>query len=465
MSTIENGFIWRSRSAFVIVTAGATLSLNDLLTFPVLAGQNGGGAFLLLYILFLFVMGLPLLMTELMLGRLTRTDPAASLATLSEQYRASVYWKLAGLGSMLAAFLIVATFSVIAGWSLAYSVKSMVGLFHGVTLETAKSLFDGFIIDGERMTLWHTLFIIGLVSICAQPIRQGIERITLILVPVMIVLLVIGLVVGFMSSGLIPSIRYILYADFSAMDSHTPILALQRAFYTLALGIGVMMAYGRYLPAGVSIGYSAALVIAVDLLFSIFTGLSITALMLSAGQQPGIDSQFAFRIMPVILDQFSYGGLFSTLFFVLLTIAALTTSVALLEAPITYLQRIRSISRLRATLILGVGIWLFGLGVVLAHSVWNGEGFSLALFFGDDAIRLVNNAGFHDVLVFLSSHLIQPLVALFICLFVAWKIPREVSHKEFALVRHYSFEIWNYLVRYIIPVLLLVVILAAFGII
>ena len=465
MSTIENGFIWRSRSAFVIVAAGATLSLNDLLTFPVLAGQNGGGAFLLLYILFLFVMGLPLLMTELMLGRLTRTDPAASLGTLSEQYRASVYWKLAGLGSILAAFLIVATFSVIAGWSLAYSVKSMVGLFHGVTLETAKSLFDGFIIDGERMTLWHTLFIIGLVLICAQPVRQGIERITLILVPIMIVLLVIGLVLGFMSSGLIPSIRYILYADFSAMDSHTPILALQRAFYTLALGIGVMMAYGRYLPAGVSIGYSAALVIMVDLLFSIFTGLSINALMLSAGQQPGIDSQFAFRIMPVILDQFSYGGLFSTLFFVLLTIAALTTSIALLEAPITYLQRIRSITRLRATLILGVGIWLFGLGVVLAHSVWNGEGFSLALFFGDDAIRLVNNAGFHDVLVFLSSHLIQPFVALFICLFVAWKIPREVSHKEFALTQHYSFEVWNYLVRYIIPVLLLVVILAAFGII
>ncbi|MDH3635869.1 MAG: sodium-dependent transporter [Gammaproteobacteria bacterium] len=465
MSTIENGFIWRSRSAFVIVAAGATLSLNDLLTFPVLAGQNGGGAFLLLYILFLFVLGLPLLMTEMMLGRLTRTDPAASLGTLSEQYKASVYWKLAGLSSMLAAFLIVATFSVIAGWSLAYSVKSMVGLFHGVTLESAKSLFDGFIIDGERMTLWHTLFIIGLVLICAQPIRQGIERITLILVPLMILLLVSGLMLGFMSSGLIPSIHYTLYADFSAMDSNTPILALQRAFYTLALGIGVMMAYGRYLPAGVSIGYSAALVIMVDLLFSIFTGLSINALMLSAGQQPGIDSQFAFRVMPVIMDQFSYGGLFSTLFFVLLTIAALTTSIALLEAPITYLQRIRSITRLRATLILGVGIWLFGLGVVLAHSVWNGEGFSLALFFGDDAIRLVNNAGFHDVLVFVSSHLIQPFVALFICLFVAWKIPREVSHKEFALVRHYSFEIWNYLVRYIVPVLLLVVILAAFGII
>jgi NSS family neurotransmitter:Na+ symporter len=203
----------------------------------------------------------------------------------------------------------------------------------------------------------------------------------------------------------------------------------------------------------------------VDLLFSIFTGLSINALLLSSGQQPELDSQFAFRVMPVILDHFSSASLFKTLFYLLLTIAALTTSIALLEAPITYLQRKYNVSRLRSTASLGIGVWLFGLGVVLAHSAWNGDGFTIALFFGDEAIRLVNNAGFHDVLVFISSHLIQPLVALFVCLLVAWTIPREVSHKEFAFSKHYSFEVWNYLIRYIVPVLLLVVILAALGIV
>ena len=249
MNTTENGFVWRSQTAFVVVATGATLSLNDFLTFPVLAGQNGGGAFLLLYILFLFILGLPLLMVELMLGRLTRSDPAACLRGLSEQYKASVYWKLAGIGAMFAAFLIVATFSVIAGWSLAYAIKSAAGSFADATLELAKNEFDNFIFDGERMTLWHTLFMILLVGICAQPLRQGIERISLILVPLMVLLLVIGLVLAITSSGMLESIRYILYADFTAIDSQTPILALQRAFYTLALGIGVMIAYGRYLPA------------------------------------------------------------------------------------------------------------------------------------------------------------------------------------------------------------------------
>ncbi len=465
MNIADAGFTWRSQPVFVIVSVGATLSLNDFLTFPVLAGQNGGGAFLLLYILFLFVLGLPLLTAELMLGRITRSDPPGSFDKLSLQYKASIFWRLVGLSSMLAAFLIIATFSVIAGWSFAYSVKSMAGAFEGATLETARLVFDEFIIDSERMALWQTLFIILLVAISAQPVKNGLERITTILVPAMLLLLLIGLILALTSSGMEQSIRFILYADFSAMDSRTPLLALQRAFYTLALGLGVMMAYGRYLPAGVSIGYSAGLVIMVDLLFSIFTGLSINALLLSSGHQPGIDSQFAFRVMPVILNQFSSGGLFSALFFLLLTIAALTSSIALLEGPITYLQRRREITRLRATVILAIGIWLFGLGIVLAYSIWNGEGFTLALFFGDEAIRLVNNAGFDDVLIFIASHLIQPFVALMICWFVAWKIPREVSHKELALSRHYQFEIWNYLVRYIIPVLLLVIILAACGII
>ena len=465
MSSAESGFTWRSQPVFVIVAVGATLSLNDFLTFPVMAGQNGGGAFLLLYILFLFVLGLPLLMAELMMGRITRQDPPGSFGALCWQYKASMYWRLVGLSSMLAAFLIVSTFSVIAGWSFAYSVKSMAGAFDGATLESARLVFDEFIVDSERMTLWHTLFVILLVAICSQPVKAGLERVTRILVPAMLLLLAIGLLLALTSTGMEQSIRYLLYADFSGIDSRTPLLALQRAFYTLALGLGVMIVYGRYMPAGAPIGYSAALVIVADLLFSIFTGLSINALLLSSGHQPGMDSHFAFRVMPVILNQFSSGGLLGALFFLLLTLAALTSSIALLEAPVTYLQRKSGISRLRATVIVASGIWIFGLGILLAYSTWQGQGFTIAVFIGDQAVRVVNNAGFDDALIFFASHLIQPFVALLICWFIAWKIPREVSYKELALSRQYRFEIWNYLVRYIIPVLLLVIILAGCGII
>ncbi len=464
MSEATNGFQWRSQTAFVVVAAGATLSLNDFLTFPTLAGQNGGGAFLILYLLFLFLLGLPLMMSELLLGRISRTDPTHCFESLAKLHNASVYWKAVGFISVVAAVLIVATFSVIAGWALAYFFKSSIGVYNQITLEDATAVFDAFVMDSERMALWHTLFVILLVSIVSQPVKLGIQKLSMLLVPGMVLLLVISLVLAIYSSGFGRSVEYMLYADFSAFDSETPLLALQRAFYTLTLGIGLMMAFGRYLPTEISLGYSAGLVIVVDFLFTVFIGLVINSLVFSSGMVTGADSQFAFRLLPVVFGQFEFGQIFGAIFFLLLVIAALTTSVALMESPVGYLQRQFNYTRLKSTIIIVLLVWLLGIGTVFSYSVWHDNGFTIALFFGDEAVRLVNNAGFHDVLVFLSSYLIQPIVALFLCLFVAWIIPREISFKELALPGRHWFELWNYLVRYITPVLLLVVFLKSIGI-
>lgn len=459
------GFHWRSPAAFVVVTAGATLSLNDFLTFPVLAGQNGGGAFLLLYILFLFVLGLPLLMAELLLGRLAGSDPASCFKALSIQYKASVFWKLVGISSMFAAFFIIATLSVVGGWSVAYFFKSILGVYDGVTVEVANTLFNNFLLDGERMTLWLTLFVLMLLAICAQPIKAGLERVSLILMPVMLGLLLICLLPGLLSADFSKSVQYLFYADFNAFDVHTPMVALRRAFYTLVLAVGVMMAFGRYMPAGTSIGYSAGLVITIDFLFSIVTGLTINTMVLSTGFEPVLDNQFAFRTLPVIFAQFEAGYIYAGAFYLMISLAALTTMVALMESPINYLQRKYQYNRLKASMLLSIGVWLSGLGIVLAYSIWSGGGFTVALYFGDSAVRLVDNAGFQDVLIFFSNYLIQPIAALFICLFVAWVIPRAVSHKEFALSSEWRFEVWNFCIRYVTPTLLVVVILNSLGLI
>lgn len=447
MTETTNGFYWRSQTAFVVVSAGATLSLNDFLTFPTMAGQNGGGAFLIFYLTFLFLLGLPLMMSELMLGRISRTDPTHCFESLASQYKASVYWKSVGFISVVAALLIVSTFSVVAGWSMAYFVKSAFGVYRTITVEAAATEFDEFIMDSERMALWHTIFVILLVSIVSQPVKIGIQKLSMLLVPCMLVLLVISLTMTIYSSGFLQSVEYLLYVDFDAIDSETVLLALQRAFYTLTLGIGLMMAFGRYLPAGMSIGYSATLVITVDFLFVIFIGLAVNALIFSSGVVIGPDNQFAFRVLPVVFGQFEFGQVFGAVFFLLLVLAALTTSVALMESPVGYLQRQFNYSRLKSTIIVVFLVWWLGVGTVFSYSIWQDSGFTIALFFGDEAVRLVNNAGFHDVLVFLSSYLIQPIVALFLCLFAAWVIPREISFKELELPGRHWFEIWNYLVR------------------
>jgi NSS family neurotransmitter:Na+ symporter len=465
MSKSIDGFQWRSQNVFIVVAAGATLSLNDFLTFPVLVGQNGGSAFLMLYLIFLLVLGLPLLMAELLLGRLGRSDPPRSFEILSAQLKSSVFWKSAGFLSMLAAFMIVSTFSVIAGWSLSYFIKSGLGVFSVMTAEGVSRSFNDFILDTERMMLWFTLFILLLVAVSAQQLKKGLERFSLVLVPLLLLILISGLLVAVYSPGFSQSVQVLLHADFASLGDDAPILALQRAFYTLALGLGAMMVYGSYLPAGSSIGYLALQVIIIDLLFSIIIGLAIYSMAFSTGFEPSLDSQYAYRILPVVFNRLDVGYLGAALFFLMLLLAALTTSMALIEGMVSYFQRRFLFSRLKAAVLAGVCIWITGFGSVISYSVWNGEGFTIAIYFGDDAVRIVNNASFHDIMMFASSRIIQPVAALLICLFVAWVIPRETSFRELGLPGNYFYESWNFMIRYITPVLLTVVVLSSVGII
>jgi NSS family neurotransmitter:Na+ symporter len=465
MSELEHRFQWRSQSTFVLVAAGATLSLNDFLTLPVLVGQNGGGTFLLLYTFFLFSVGMPLLMAELLLGRLGRSDPSRSLEILAVVQKVSVRWKVLGFASMLAAFLIIAMFSVIAGWSLSYSFKSLMGVYSGVSADGVGLLFKDFVGDAERMMLWHTLFVILLVSISAQHLKLGLERIFQFIVLLILLILMCGFVLASYSHEFMRSVEFLLYADFANVDAHIAWLALQRAFYTLALGVGVMMVFGSYLPSNVSIGYSAGLIIVIDLLLSIVIGLSLNTLVFESGMEPAIENQFAFRVLPYAFSQIQYGELFGALFFLTLTLASLTTTIAFMEAPVRYVQRKFEIGRIKAVICVGVVIWLFGLGAILSYSIWSGDGFTVAFFFLGDPVRLVNNAGFHDVMVFFSSQLILPLAALFICIFAGWILPRSVAFNELRPSSRLWFELWNYSIRYVTPVLILVVALNSLGIV
>jgi neurotransmitter:Na+ symporter, NSS family len=462
----SNGFfLWRGQTTFVVIAAGATLSLKDFLTFPVMAGENGGGAFLLMYIFFLLLLGLPLLMSEFMLGRMTRANIVDSLDKLALENNASIYWKLIGLLALFAGFLLLSTYSVISGWSLAYFFKTGLGIYTGATLDGVGALFRNFKSNSESMMLWHTLFVLIIVAISAQDLKQGLEKIFVVLVPMMAFLLIVGILYAFYSNGLLESIKYILYPDWSRVDSSMPLLALQRAFFTLALGLGVMTIYGSYMDENIPLGYAAAQVIIVDLLFSIFTGLAINALVFSADLQPVLDDELAFKVLPTVFGSFEYGSLFGALFYLLLALAAITTAVALMEAILScYTLRFKA-SRLKAAVHLGFFVWLLGLGTIFSYSLWNDTGFTMMVNFGDEAYRVVNQAGFHDVIIFISSYLIQPFVALMIALFVGWKLPRSVTFEALNLPHRQLYEVWNFTIRYITPVLIFIVLLSTLGLI
>ncbi len=458
-------FRWRGQTTFVVIAAGASLSLRDFLTFPVIAGENGGGAFLLMYVFFLLVLGLPLLMSELMLGRIGRANIVDTLDNQAGAYNASIYWKLIGFIALIAGFLLLSSYSVVSGWSLAYFFKTAIGVYSAATLDGVNALFGDFQRNSEAMMLWHTLFVLLIIGVSAQGMKQGVERIFIKLVPAMAILLIIGLAYALYSNGLPDSVRYIMYPDWSKVDSSMPLVALQRAFFTLALGLGVMLIYGAYMEEQIPIGYAAAQIVTIDLLFSIFTGLAINALVFSASVQPVLDDELAFRVLPMVFGSFTYGNIFGALFFLLLTLAAVTTAVAVLEAILTcYCARFK-MGRLKASIQLGFLVWMLGLGTIFSYSILNDSGLTMTLNFGDTAFRVVNEAGFHDAIVFISSHLMQPLVALFLTLFVGWIVPRTVSFEALNLPRRQLYEAWSFIIRFVTPVLVFIVLLSTLGVI
>lgn len=465
MSVETTDFKWPSQSAFVLVTAGATLSLNDFLAFPAMAINNGGGAFLLLYLAFLFALGMPLLMGEIMLGRMMKTDPVQGFRQVTQKYGNSVYWELLGTLVLFAAFLVVVTTCVIGGWSFSYTMKSVAGVYGGMGASDLEAHLVAFSQDGERLALWLTLFTVLVVLIGAQRRRLVLQKLLPALVIVMVVLLMLSLLFALSFGHLNSSVEALLHVNAGYFSVEMAVLALHRAFYTLALALGLGFAFGSYFDDGIPIGYSVGLVVVVDLLFTIGNALAINAFVLAAGLQVELGDLFAFQILPLAFNSTAGGEGLLSLVYLMFTLAALTTAVALLENPARYLMRRFAWSRYAAFSTLGFTVWVVGMMVILSYSYWRGEGFSLEILFADGPVRIIDNARFQDVIVFLSSHFIQPLAAFLLCLYVAWVLPRKVSFTELHLRSQFCFEIWSYFSRYITPALLLVVILASFNLI
>ena len=271
----SSGFHWQSSTIFVMVVLAVTLGMNDFLTFPKTVVENGGGLFLILYAFFLLVLSLPMLIAELLVGKIARADPSQSFALIAEQHKAAVYWKIVGLFALLASFLLIAVMSVIAGWSMSFSTKSLIGFYSDVNIEESRAIFNALLLDSERMLFWHSLFIILVVATVAQSVSIGIQKVFRIVLPIILVLALSILLASAFTGHIEDSIRSIFYFDYPEFNSQTPLIALEKAFYSLMTGLGLVVIIGRYLPDNISISYSATLVALANFLFVCISALAI----------------------------------------------------------------------------------------------------------------------------------------------------------------------------------------------
>jgi neurotransmitter:Na+ symporter, NSS family len=467
---------WSSRLAFIFAAVGSAIGLGNIWRFPYLAGENGGGAFVIIYIGCVLLIGIPILMTELTIGRRGKMSPMRSLLNVAKESGSSPRWRWIGTIAAFAGGLgLLSYYSVIAGWVLAYIFKAASGMFAdywthvgpvaamapdlaiAAVREQSQATKDALFADPLIMSFWHLVFMAGTVFIVGRGINAGLEKAVTYLMPALFVILLV--LVGFaMATGEFgQAVSYLFAPDFSKVDGYTFLRAVGQAFFSLSLGLGTMLAYGAYLPKDISLHRSAFLIAGADTAVALLAGLAIFPLVFAYGLSPDSGPSLIFDTLPIAFGKMPGGTLFGVLFFVLLLIAAITSSISMLEPGVSYLEEKKGMNRWKSAILGGAIAFVVGLASVLSYNDWQ-HVYPLA------ALGLEGNTmTFYDITDYIVSNLVMPIASLALAIFAGWFVSRNHLREETGLPEGGIFEVWHVLVKFFCPVALVVILLSGLG--
>ncbi|WP_051221762.1 sodium-dependent transporter [Neptunomonas japonica] len=436
--------MWSSRLAFILAASGSAVGLGNIWKFPYITGENGGGAFVLVYLLCIALIGMPIMIAEVMIGRRGGRSPINSLRMLTQRDGLSSRWTWIGWLGITASFLILSFYSVIGGWALSYVGQSAGGIFTGSNADSIGALFGGLLSDPWTLLIWHSVFMVLVITIVAGGIRSGMEKAINILMPILFILLLVMVGYALSSGDFAQGFAFLFQPDFSKLTTEGVLTALGHAFFTLSLGMGVMMAYGSYLPKNVSIVKTAVAVSVVDTAVALLAGLAIFPLVFANGLEPGSGPGLIFQTLPLAFGQMTGGVLFGTLFFALLVVAAVTSAISLLEPVVEWLEEQKGIGRLSGTLIGGISIWVLGLFTILSFNEW-------ADVHPLNFIPVFENKTIFDLLDYVTANLMMPLGGLFIAIFVGWFMNKQAIENQLDIHNGFGFKIFMFILRFITP--------------
>jgi NSS family neurotransmitter:Na+ symporter len=439
---------WSSRMAFVLAVTGSAVGLGNIWKFPYIAGQNGGGAFVLVYLICVVLIGMPVMMSEILIGRRGRRNPVATMALLGEEEGSSRHWRLIGLMGVLAGMLILSYYAVIAGWTVAYVLKSLTGTFAGATAAEVSAQFGSFVGDWRLVGLSHTLFMGLTIFVVARGVERGLEQAVRFMVPALLLLLLALLGYSINSGHFGEGLAFMFTPDFDKLTWDSVLVAMGQAFFTLSIGMGAIMAYGAYLPQETSITASTAAVVTADTLIAILAGLVIFPLVFANGLDPAEGPRLVFDTLPLAFGQMTGGMFFATLFFVLLSFAAWTSAIGLMEPAVAWMVEHYGRTRAQAAVFMGALIWALGFGTVLSFNVLSDLTFYKGKIF--------------DNVDHLTSNIMLPLGGVFITVFAAWVMCRNSSAEELGGAGT-LYKLWRLLARFVAPLAILFVFLKAVG--
>jgi NSS family neurotransmitter:Na+ symporter len=447
---------WSSRLMFIIAATGAAVGLGNIWKFPYIMGQHGGSAFMLVYLACIFAIGIPVLIAEVMIGRRGRQSPGLSVKALAIEAHRNPLWQIAGWSGLVGGFLILSFYSVIAGWAFAYVPKAISGSFSGLSAAEVGQTFAEFSSDFSQLLLWSTVVIVLTCLVVAKGLKNGLERAIRWMMPALYLLLLVLAVYAGLNGDFAQAATFMFSPDFSKLTMGSVLIALGHAFFTLSLASGVMMTYGAYLPAKVSIFRTSLWIALADTSVALLAAMVIYPLVfayqLDAGQGPGL----IFVTLPIAFGQMSAGTVVGSLFFVMLICAAFTSTIAMIESVVAWLVQSKGFSRTTACWLSGSVLWLLSLLTVCSFA-----GFEVTQVHFNFIGKEVSN--WFDIIDHLTSGIMLPLGGLAVAIFVGWQLPKAISQDELGS-RGWAFRLWFFAIRWLTPVAVTLVFLNLTGV-
>jgi neurotransmitter:Na+ symporter, NSS family len=443
---------WTNRTVFIMAATGSAVGLGNIWKFPYITGENGGGTFVLVYLLCIALIGIPIMMAEIMLGRRGKQSPINTMIALAKEEHRSPSWMWLGWMGVVAGFLILSYYSVIAGWAMSYVFRTGGGMFLGVTADGANRIFTDLVTDPERLLAWHTIFMVMTMIVVARGVKNGLEKTVTFLMPLLFGLLILIVIYAMTTGYFMEGIKFLFTPG--TIDGKGILIAMGHAFFTLSLGMGAIMVYGSYLSEEYSIVQATIWIALADTVVALLAGMAIFPIVFANGLEPGAGPGLIFQTLPIAFGHMEGGTMVGVVFFALLLFAAWTSAISLIEPAVAYLVENQGMNRIYASVWIGGFTWLVGLGTVFSFNIWKDKTLSIPYLFKD--------LTFFDLLDYLTANIMLPLGGLFIAIFAAWVMREESTRDELATYPT-MYNIWRLLIKFITPVAVIVVFLKAVG--
>ena len=448
---------WSSRFAFLLAAIGAAVGLGNFWRFPYMAGANGGGAFVLIYVLCVLAIALPILMAELVIGRRGGLSAIGSTRKLALDAGHSAAWSLIGWVGMIGSFLILTFYSVIAGWIIAYIPMAGSGVFDGVSAETSAAAFDDLLSNPLVLAICHSTFMALTVFIVARGLRRGIELAVQILMPLFFIMLIGVVVFSWIAGDVRSGLTFLFSPDFSKISVEVVLQAIGQAFFSIGVGAAIMITYGAYLPRDTRIPQASLIIVLSDTGVAILAAIAIFPIVFAFGLDPAQGPGLIFVTLPIAFGQMPFGQVYGTVFFVLALFAALTSSISLLEILVSWGEEHRGWRRRATAIYAGTAAWFIGLASVFSTNIWSGY-YPLGMF---DVFR---EKTIFDLLDYITANFMLPLGGILVSVFAGWLLSRQLTLDELGMSDGPLFKTWRFLLRYVAPICVGAVLLYLTGI-